>query len=78
MTIRESDRTIIIPNDVFVALQKKARAEADRVGNGDVDHPVATLITPKSLAQKVLRTFAERKCEGYVPSKSGKVRGRDE
>ena len=78
MTIRESDRTIIIPIDVFVALQKKAKTEADRVGKGDINHPVATLITPRSLAQKVLRTFAERKCEGYVPSKSKKVRGRDE
>ena len=75
------DRTIIIPPDVFEALRSKAASEAERVA-GKVpveDHPIARIITPKSLAQKILRNFAEKKCgDAYVPSRNSRDRSGDE
>lgn len=75
------DRTIVIPEDVYVALEGKATEEAKRIAGAAMreDHVVARLITQKSLAQKVLREFAQRKCVGYyTPSKDPKVRGEGE
>lgn len=75
------DRTIIIPEDVYLAIEGKAEEEAKRIAGAAMseDHVVARLITAKSLAQKILRNFAEKKCEGhYTPSKSRQVRGEGE
>jgi len=75
------DRTITIPEDVYLALEGHAESEAKRMaGKTDVkDHPVARMMTPKSLAQSILREFAQRKCgKHYTPSKDPSIRGREE
>lgn len=75
------ERTVIIPEDVYLALEGHADAEAKRMAGKTkvADHPIARMMTPKSLAQSVLRDFAQRKCgKHYTPSRDPKVRAEGE
>ena len=60
MTIPQDERRLTLPEDVYLALEDMAADERKKQPN----ELVQALITPKSLAQSVLRNIVKKK--GYL------------
>ncbi len=64
-TIPESDRTLIIPERVYFALEDMAADERKKVkGKGVIENLKRSMITPKSLAQQMLAKGVLQKTRG--------------
>lgn len=61
-SIPESDRTLILPELVYLALEECAAKERRKVkGTDELSNIKRATITPLSLAQRVVRQYAEGK-----------------